>query len=199
MFNLLCKPIDEISVEDLQELIDQKVPENEQLEYKSTLPSKQGKDIWFEDQTDIGKYAKTCILEEVVAFANAHGGVLIVGVEELENTKHIAGSIKELPNCEDLVDRLKNTFRDLVEPALSTLELKCIQTNQEAGVLFVRVGKSRSAPHRVKPSKRCTIRRQDRKQELSMLEIQELTLNTTRGLERIAKKGDYMEYYTKCL
>ena len=187
MVNLLNKPIEDISVEDLRELIDQEVSENEQLEFKGSLPSKRGKDPWLDNQEKIGDYAKTSILEEVVAFANAHGGVLLVGIEETKNGKNIAKSIHGLPKCEDLEDRFKLIFRDCVEPIISSLEILAIQTEGNRGVLMLRVGRSRSAPHRVKISNRCTIRRQDRCEELSMMEIQDLTLNTTRGLKRISK------------
>ena len=188
MTNLLHKPIAEISIEDLEELIHQEVSENEQLEYKGSLPSKQGKDPWLDDQkNEVGNYAKISVLEEVVAFANAQGGVLLVGIEESKNDKNIPTSIPGLPKCEKLVDRFKNIFRDGVEPAIPSLEIAAIQTKEDSGVLMFRVGKSRAAPHRVKQTKRCSIRRQDRCEELSMIEIQELTLNTTRGLKRISK------------
>ena len=187
MTNLLNKPVAEISVDDLDILIDQKVSENEQLEYKSTLPSKRGQDIWTIDQSDIGKYAKSSILEEVVAFANAQGGVLLVGIEESQNDKNFPKSLQGLRKCENLVDRFKGIFRDCVEPVIPSLEIKAIQTKDDEGVLMIRVGKSRAAPHRVTLTKNCTIRRQDRCEELSMTEIQDLTLNTTRGLKRTNK------------
>ena len=191
MANLVSKPISEISVEDLNELIDQKVPESEHLEYKSTLSAEQGQDRWLDDQSDIGKLAKTSILEEVVAFANADGGVLLVGIEESKDDQHIAKSIKGLPKCNNLVDRFKGIFRDSIEPSIPSLEITAIQTEEEKGVMLVRVGKSRAAPHRVKTSRRCMVRRQDRCEELSMNDIQTLILNTSRGLKRIDKDLKY--------
>lgn len=190
MSSLMTKPIENISVDDIDQLIDDQVSENEQIEFKLTLPASKiaDNDPWIKDQSKIGNFAKEKILEEVVAFANAYGGVLIVGVEESDNGRRTATSIQPLPKCEELADRFKKIFQHQVEPMLPTIEIRGVLTQRQEGVLFIRVGKSRSAPHRVKPSKKCTIRHQDSCVELSMREIQDLTLNTTRGLDRVEKK-----------
>ena len=83
MISLLSKPIDQITLEDIESLIDEEVPEGEKLEYKSGLPSESGTtDSWVSRKGTIGKYAKKRILEETVAFANAYGGALVLGIEE---------------------------------------------------------------------------------------------------------------------
>ena len=188
MTNLLHKPIEDITVDDLDALIDEQVRENEQLEFMRTLSSKKGDDRWLVDQKDVGNHAKTCIVEEVVAFANAYGGVLLVGIDESNDGLDAATAIYKLPKCEKLANRFKLIFRDCVEPELPNLEIRGINTEREAGVLIIRVGRSRLAPHRVTINKKCTVRRQDRCQELSMMEIQDLVLNTTRGLDRVKHK-----------
>lgn len=191
MINLQTKPILDLSVQDIEELIHDKVPEGEQLEYKRTLPSKPSSpdDPWIRNQNEIGERAKREILEEVVAFANAHGGTLIVGVGESQTPVGVAGSIEPIPKCQPLADRLKLVFRDQVEPPIPSLEIRGVEFKEDgSGVLVIRTGKSRLAPHRVKSTMACTIRRQDRCEKLSMREIQDLTLNTNRGLERIESR-----------
>lgn len=114
---------------------------------------------------------------------------MLVGIKESKNNQSVAESIETLPECEELVNRFKYICRDLIEPIIPHLEFKGIQTDDNGGgVMMIRVGKSRNAPHRVKTKNNCTIRRQDRCEVLSMREIQDLTLNTARGLERIENK-----------
>ena len=57
----------------------------------------------------------------------------------------------------------------------------------DEGVVVIRVGKSRLAPHRVWPTRSCKIRRADSSEEMRMREIQDMTLNVSRGLERLEK------------
>ena len=190
MIKLLSKPIDEISKNDIESLIEEEVPENDLLEYKRELPSQNGEDPWMREQNKIGGYAKIQLLEEVVAFANADGGMLLVGIEESAEIPDVAGEIRPVPQCIKLAKRLESVFRDCVEPILPMLEIRGIKTDDESGVVVIRVGKSRSAPHRVKQTRNCTIRRSTRCEKLSMREIQDLTLNTVRGLEGIQKKLD---------
>ena len=79
-------------------------------------------------------------------------------------------------------------FRDRVEPQLPQIEIIPIKTDGESGVVICRVGQSRLAPHRVKRTLVCPIRRSDRCQKMSMREIQDLTLNISRGLERLERR-----------
>lgn len=83
MIGVLSKPADQVSVKDLEELIASRVPEGEQIEFKQDLPAPQGsRDPWRLGKGRIGKPAKDKLLEEVVAFANAFGGTLLLGVKE---------------------------------------------------------------------------------------------------------------------
>lgn len=186
--DLLTKPLEEITYSDLQSVVNDRIAEGDQVEFKSDLPTKSGKDKWMDGQKDIGTHAKNAILEEVVAFANAHGGVLLVGIEESPNNTGIANAINPVPKCSELASRFKLVFRDGVEPALPLLEIRSIEDSSGNGVLLIRVGKSREAPHRVKSTRECTVRRMDRCEKMSMREIQDLTLNTTRGLDRLRNK-----------
>ncbi|MCY4353259.1 MAG: putative DNA binding domain-containing protein [Truepera sp.] len=199
MLEVLSKPIDEITIADIQSLIDEEVPEGEQIEFKRELPAAKGKiDRWMTRGDDIGDYAKRGILEEVVAFANAYGGVLLIGIEESKTKPSVATKISPVPRCADLADRLKNVFRDCVDPKFVRVDIDRIlakdrcECNDECGcgVVIIRVGKSRLAPHQVRFQKTriCTIRRADRCQEMTMREIQDMTLNVSRGLERLEKR-----------
>ena len=193
MTDILSKPIRDITHADIKSLVTSGVPEGERMEFKRGLPAK-GKgnqDQWMSDQTNIGDFAKNKILKEVVAFANAYGGVLVLGIEEDGKAKPaVAKKICPIPKCEDLADRFRLIFRDRVEPNLPACEIFAVQKgSEESGVVVFRVpGRSRLAPHRITKMNICPIRRWDRSEEMTMREIQDMTLNVARGLERLGKK-----------
>ncbi len=190
MTEVLSKPVEQISNQDIQSLIDSQHPEGERIEYKRELPEN-GNDDWIA-KGRIREKTKDKILKEAVAFANAYGGALLLGIDESKATPPVAARISPIPRCMELAERLKLVFRDRVEPQLIRPEIFAVPTDGDSGVVVIRVGgASRLAPHRVTKTLVCPIRRQDRCEELSMREIQEMTLNVSRGLERLEKRLDH--------
>ena len=189
MTAVLNKPADRIDVGDIQALIDECVPESAQIEFKESLPAGKGKtDAWLNGGSGIGDYARNRILEEVVAFANAYGGALVLGIAEDGAKPPVAATVEPLPRCADLAERLRLVFRDCVEPQLPTLEVVPVPTNGDDGVVVFRTGRSSRGPHRVTPTLVCPIRRADRRDSMSMREIQDMTLNLARGTERLERR-----------
>ncbi len=189
MSAVLSQPADQICVSDLQELIESEVPESDQIEFKQTLPTRDGSDDrWLTHGDRIGDKARNEILQEAVAFANAYGGALLLGIGESESRPPVAAEISPIPRCADLAERLKLVFRDCVEPQIPLIEIFAVSTAGDCGVVVIRTGRSRMAPHRVTPTRKCPIRRSDRCEEMTMREIQDLTLNTSRGLERLGQR-----------
>ena len=101
MIEALSKPADQISIDDIKALISSKVPEGEQIEFKEELPAKGdgSPDPWMSGENKIGERAKNEILAEVVAFANAHGGALLLGIKESATKPPIAAKISPIPRC----------------------------------------------------------------------------------------------------
>lgn len=194
MIEILSKASDQISLDDVQSLIALKVSEGEQIEFKKTLPvnkknqKNQQVDPWIAGQKHIGDYAKNSILREVVAFANAYGGTLFLGISQSDTKLSAATGISAIPKCAELAERLKLIFRDRVEPALPRLEVIAVPTESDSGIILIRTGRSSRRPHRITDSRVCPIRRADRCEEMSMREIQDMTLNLSSGLERLEKK-----------
>ena len=187
MIDILTKPADQLDINDLQALIDSRVQEDERIEFKRDLSVKKGqKDSWYDNQK-LGDKARDVILEESVAFANAFGGALILGIEENEsrNGPGVANEISPIPHCADLASRLESVFGNCVEPHIPGLEVIPIKTDVDAGAIVIRVSRSRLAPHRVVPSLVCPIRRSDRCEKMTMREIKDLVLNLARGTEKL--------------
>ena len=193
MTDILSKPIRDITHADIKSLVASGVPEGERMEFKRELPAEGTgeQDPWMSGQKRIGSHAKNKILKEVVSFANAYGGVLVLGIEEDEKAETaVAKKIYPIPKCEELAKRFRDIFRDRVEPKLPACDIFAVETgSKETGVVVFRVpGRSRLAPHRIKGTNICPIRRWDRSEEMTMREIQDMTLNMARGLERLDKK-----------
>ena len=197
MIEVLSKPADQVGVGDIDSLIESKVPESEQIEFKASLSTPgDSTDPWMSGENRIGEPAKKKILKEVTAFANAYGGVLLLGIEESDTQPPVAAKISPIPRCAELAERLKLVFRDRVEPQLPRIEIFAVQTEgdpvqtkgDKEGVVLIRVGKSRLAPHRVTKTRVCPVRRADRCEEMTMREIQDMTLNVSRGLERLERR-----------
>lgn len=180
------KPSNEIDKADICRLVDEKVIEGVNIDFKESLPSKRQNDPWMESKKQISDYARNQLLEEVVAFANAYGGVLCIGISESEGTPACANGINALPDCRELAERLKLQCRDCIEPQIPLLDAIGVVTDEDGcGVVIIQIPQSRLAPHRHTITKECYIRRVDRTENMTMREIQDLTLHTERGMARI--------------
>ena len=173
---------------DIEALVAAKVPEGERLEFKRELSVRKGKkDSWATDKK-LSDAAKKQILHEVVAFANAYGGTLLLGIAETESNPPVVDRVVPMPHCAELAERWRLVFRDSVEPPVPQLQIHAVPTNGDAGVVVFQVGRSPMAPHRVKPTLECPIRRADRCENMTMREIQDMCVNTARGLERLERQ-----------
>ena len=190
MIELLTKPLEQIDKSDIETLISAKVLEGEQIEFKKTLSAsgKNRTDPWIGGEDQIGESAKNKILKEVVAFANAHGGALLLGIDESNNKPPVAAAFNLIPRCTELAERFKLVFRDRIEPNLLRLEIRAIPIENEAGVVIFRVGRSPLSPHRITKTLICPIRRSDRCEDMTMREIQDMTLNLAKGHKKIERK-----------
>ena len=189
MVNILSKSLEQISSDDIESLISDEVPEGIHIEFKARLPAKDGKlDSWCIGKNKIGDRARNKILEETVAFANAFGGCLLLGIGESRSNPPVADKIHPIQRCADLAERLKLIFRDCVEPELHNLEIFAIPMEGDKGVVILRTDRSSYAPHRVKTTRVCSIRRSNRCEPMSMKEIQDMTLTLSGISERLKEK-----------
>ena len=190
MTAVLTKPADLIDAGDIRALVNESVQESAQIEFKESLPARGsgGPDPWMRGDGRIGDRARNEILEEVVAFANAYGGALVLGIAESRSKPPVAADVAPLPRYAELAERFRQVFGACVDPPLPVLEVVTVPTDGDNGVILFRTGRSRLGPHRVKPTLECPIRRDDRCEALSMREIQDMTLNLARGTERLERR-----------
>ena len=191
MADLTSTSPEQFSPASVQALIDNDVPEGQYLEFKEKPPVKGASQLdWMDEDGKLKDRARNKVLEESTAFANAYGGTLVLGIKESTTKPPRAVGITPIQDCAELAARLRLAFRDCVEPELRQLDIEPIPIDGQSGVVLIRMGRSRRAPHRVIPTGNCPIRRADRCEKLTMREIQDLTLNVARGMERLDKRLD---------
>jgi hypothetical protein len=130
---MLDKRLGDITVEDIQALVENNVLEGKTLEYKSELPGNASDD-------------KKEFLADVSSLANTLGGELIYGVRE--NNGAVDSEIGLISIDADAeIARLENIIRDGVSPRIP-VEMHPIQWENKT-VLVLRMRASLQAPHRV--------------------------------------------------
>jgi Putative DNA-binding domain len=135
---------------------------------------------------NVRDYARDSLFREIVAFANAQGGTLVLGIDETKEKPPCAFKITPLPRIHDLASRMENAARACIEPVIPGLYIRGIETEPAGeGVLIFRVAPSPFGPHRVTTDGHAFIRRGASKVQMTMREIQDLTLDIARGADRV--------------
>lgn len=200
MFQQSPKDIDAKCIE---RVIEDAWQESGVLEFKESLPCKSGDDRWIKKGDGIGDYARNVLLAEIIAFANAFGGWLVIGIQETETKPARAKGVNPIPKCADLAERIRLQCRDCIEPQIQLIEIEGIPVEADgSGVVIIYVPRSRMAPHRHKITKECYFRHADRSEPMTMREIQDLTLQVERGQAAIERqfekrKTDFLKQFTE--
>jgi hypothetical protein len=183
VLSLFSKPLQQVDASDIQQLVDERCAESSEVEFKRTLPDSKGAVAqWITGKDAIGDYARDQVLGELVAFANATGGFVILGIGETQDKPPRAKEIVPLPRVGELARRFEDQIRTCVDPQLSRFGVKPVITDgSDAGVLILYTGASRRAPHRLTTNLHSYVRRGSSSVRMSMHEIQDMTLNVARG------------------
>jgi len=188
--DLFASPLDRLSLSDIQHLVDRQMEEGPRLEFKRALATNDGHpDRWMRDQSSIGNVARDDIAKEVVAFANAYGGVIIIGVDETDDNPKRARSIFEphIPQISNCAERIEQALRSVIDPPLPMLEVRGIESVDGSGVIILRVGSSPSAPHGVGRPPNAYVRRGSNSEPLTMRDMQSMFYERRTRLERISQ------------
>ncbi|NGX16136.1 ATP-binding protein [Wenzhouxiangella sp. XN24] len=186
---IFSKRLSDVTPEDVATIVDTNYPEGETVEYKETLPARQGQDPWIGGGSTVSDYARNKILAEAVAFANAQGGTIILGIRESEDHPRRAVAITPIPRCAELAERIRLQIRDCIEPQLGATQVKEVSLDAQGnGVVVIEIEKSVGAPHRLVTTKECYIRRADRTERMTMREIQESVLLVSAATERFEER-----------
>jgi len=184
---MIDKNLDQITPDDITQLTTDGVYESQLLEFKRDLPGDRGRpDPWLTGG-DFTAYARDHLLREVIAFANAQGGTVIVGMDQTKDDPPRAAAICPLPRIHDLATRMEDAGRACIDPVLPGLQIRGVEVGggPGEGVLLFRTGPSPVGPHRVANDGHAYIRRGASSVKMTMREIQDLTLDLARGADRM--------------
>ena len=172
----LTKPVDELTSEDILDLISNRVQESESVEFKEGLSSS-GIASQATSQIRLTNDDKAKILKEIVAFANGYCGRLFIGIAERPENPPVAASIRPIADCANLADRLGRVCGDLIDPPMLRLDVAGIVTEQDgSGLVVFDVPSSIRAPHMSKRDYRSYRRRGAESVPMDMREIQDMAL-----------------------
>ena len=164
------KLVTEISPADIFDLITQQTPEDAFLDFKKEIldPRKPSERL-DADKADW--------VADVVGFANAQGGHILIGVDEDQGR---ASRLK--PSAGDQANRLAVQLRDLaignIKPGIAQLEVAAVEITVREWIVIARVPHSPDKPHMstYNSGTRFTLRVGNRKREMAYDEIQKLFL-----------------------
>ena len=175
----LTKPVHELNVSDIEELVTHKIREGESVEFKQALSSGEGSD-------PINEQAKRPIIKEVVALANGYGGRIFLGIAESGDEPHAADRITAILDCAEIARRFEQICGDLIEPPLLRLQVAGVRTGEGgSGVIVFDVPRSIQSPHRSESDKHCYRRRGSDSVPMNMREIQDMTLRSASRFSEI--------------
>jgi hypothetical protein len=187
------KPLADLSWSDFESVISNGFEEDQTLEFKETLPAKDGiADSWQLGQNKIGSYARDTLAKEVVAFANAYGGVIIVGIVETDEKPPKAKEFVQplIRNCIGCAERLGPSLRSIIDPPIAAFDIRAFpkpNLDTGEGLIVIRVGSSTQAPHGVGRPPEAYVRRGSASEPLTMRDLHNLFWETRTRRERIVQ------------
>lgn len=91
----------------------------------------------------LSKDAKGQLLKEICAFANSDGGILVLGIDELNFSTH------SIPDVETFSDRLSQLCSDVLDPPLRHVKIQHVVETGDEGIIVIEIPASNKAPHRL--------------------------------------------------
>jgi len=136
---ILDKPLSDITEEDLNFLVSEKISEGKNIDYKLELYSNSPKD-------------KKEFLADITSFANSAGGYLLIGVEEKKGIPIKISGLKDIDTDHEN-QWMENLIRTSIEPRIANIQIQPIYLKNKNIVLIIKIPKSWSGPHVVKHEK----------------------------------------------
>lgn len=134
------KPFQELTFEDVVQFCKKRIPEGKQLDYKYLLPK------------NYEKFAKV-----IASFANALGGVVIIGVQDDKNDQP-RPPFTGIPYHEKLRNTIEDIIQVYIDPIVFVNINICVNKTGDRMFVLVQIPQSNLTPHLVGKLKRAYIR-----------------------------------------
>jgi len=189
---ILQRPIEEWSFADLKAIADAQVPETVNLEFKADFEAG-AEEPWRKRGDKISPRSRDALAAEIVAFANAYGGVLLLGISEKrhDDGQHLSdGLASKIPAIHKCAQSLNDALNGIIDPPIGMLSVKAIVENSgdEDGYLVIRVPPSNLAPHGVGKPARAYVRRGASSDPMTMRDLQHVFWEARTEIDRIEKR-----------
>lgn len=129
--------VQNMNFESFTEFINLGLQEGAQIDYKEAL-SGSGKHEGYKE-----------FLKDISAFANAHGGLLIIGVKEPEEGLSINDQIIGIKDGADLAKDLERLAATSLDPRIPGFLIKSVPASDNSDVIVVYIPPSMNKPHMV--------------------------------------------------
>ena len=129
--------VQNLGYESLLKFIELGLEEGAQIDYKEALSGTSKKEAYKE------------FLKDISAFANANGGLLIIGVKEPDDGLPIEKQIVGLTDGINLAKDLERVAATSIDPRIPGLLIKTIQLPNNTYVIIVFIPPSMNKPHMV--------------------------------------------------
>lgn len=164
----LDKPLNDVTKEDLYELIETGRSEDRTLEYKAQIDS---------DTTDF--------LADITSFANTEGGYLLLGVEENGSAEPVRLCGVNERNVDKYKQKIHNLIRDCVDPSLPDVNIHPVSIGDDEHVVVIWIPSSLLGPHMVTKGKGWFFRRHSTgKESLDVAALRNAFLRSATFAER---------------
>lgn len=209
MNELRTKQLAQWTIADLEQVVSEEWEESIEFEIKQDLQIPDGAKGWREKQ-QLHKSEKSDLAKEVVALANARGGIIIIGiVESQESPKRAAALATPLPKVSDLADRLSQALHSMIDPQILGLEIQAVSDgDKDGGYIAIGVPASPTPPHGFGTPALAYRRVDDRSEPMMMRDLQnsfwdgrmrrervsELRAEKRTNFENLGVPGEYIGY-----
>ncbi|MGM0607072.1 MAG: AlbA family DNA-binding domain-containing protein [Candidatus Muiribacteriota bacterium] len=178
--------IENILIDDIQTLIDNNVPENLYLDYK--------KEMWGQFESSNKEISR-----DISSFANAHGGFIILGIEEDND-----GNPERMTGVEDVdknILRIRQVCHSGIQPVITGMKIHAVRINENKSIILIYIPDSLGKPHMVLQDYRCYMRYERGKNPINIYQIEELiksrAKNTQKVKEFLEKRNSELQKYVK--
>lgn len=175
-----------LSAGDLTELVSGQVPEGLYIEYKRETYGRSDSD-------------KREALKDVSAFANSHGGHLIIGISEENGIPVSVSGINDIDADAEIL-RLEQMVRTGIEPRITGIKTRSIALTGGGYAFIMRIPKSWNPPHRISAnnSNRFWVRNSGGAHEASVEELRNMFTLTSDAIEKAKQfRQDRVDFITR--